>query len=272
MRLGAFGPAVLATAAATLFAADSGRKEAPLVYVGGVVNAASFTPAPENFVCPNAIVSIFGLDLALRTRGVAPGDLSGGKLPRNLGGVRVLIGNIEMPLFFVSPTQINAQIPSNIRPREAGWKIQVLREGLASEARYDVRVRQVAPGLFPVVSHEDGSLVGRGEIEGSTPAAPGEAVILFGAGFGETFPPAASGLLVPFAAPVTAQARVLLEGRPVPPDHVLYVGQAPGFAGLYQVNVVIPADTAAGDWEVIAELDDVASQPGLLIAVEPSPL
>jgi uncharacterized protein (TIGR03437 family) len=53
------------------------------------------------------------------------------------------------------------------------------------------------------------------------------------------------------------------------PEYLLhYVGQAPGFAGLYQINLELPPDLPSGDLEVRIEIDGVASQPGIRIAVE----
>ena len=63
---------------ATALAEEPARKQAPIVYAGGVVNAASFIPAPDNYVAPLSIISIFGEDLSLRT--AAAGLTSDGRL------------------------------------------------------------------------------------------------------------------------------------------------------------------------------------------------
>jgi uncharacterized protein (TIGR03437 family) len=253
-----------------LFAAEKGRKEIPLVHAGGVVNGASFVPAPDNFVAPNSIVSIFGVDLALRTEAVTGDSLEGGKLPLRLGGVTVRIGTQQAPLYFVSPTQINAQLPANLTPRPQPWKLTIVREGLSNppSAEADVYVRESAPGLFPVVAHVDFSVVGRGEPEGSWPAAPGEIVILFGTGFGPSQPPVDTGQLPPFAADTLLPSRVFIGGEELPPEQVLYFGQAPLFAGLQQVNIVLPEGLATGDYEVQVEVGGALSQTGVTIAVD----
>ena len=259
--------AVLATAAATLIAAEKGNKEIPAVYAGGVVNAASFVPAPDNFVAPGSIVSIFGEDLSLRTR-AATGRLDRGRLPLELGGVQVRVGGQLAPLFFVSPGQINLQIPASLAARPQPWRAVVVREGLDSAAADEVHVRPTAPGLFPVVAHADFSLVGRGELEGSTPARAGETVILFGTGFGPTDPPVVEGLLPTFIAPIVLPHRIFLNGSELPPEATYYIGQAPGLAGLQQINLTLPVALEAGDHEVIVEVAGAASQPGVLIAVD----
>jgi uncharacterized protein (TIGR03437 family) len=187
-----------------------------------------------------------------------------------LGGINVRIGGQLAPLYFVSPTQINAQLPDSLTPRLPPWKLTVNREGLGNStvAETEVHVREAAPGLFPVVAHVDFSVVGRGEPAGSWPAAPGEIVILFGTGFGPTQPPVDTGELPPFAAPAQLPHRVFVGGQELAPEQVLYFGQAPQFAGLHQVNIVLPAGLGTGDYEVQVEVAGALSQTGLVIAVD----
>lgn len=253
-----------------LFAAGKGRKQIPFVHAGGVVNGASFVPAPDNHVAPNSIISIFGEDLALRTEAVTSDTLQAGRLPLKLGGITVNIGGQLAPLYFVSPAQINAQLPDNLTPRGPAWKLTIVREGLGNPpaAVADVHVREAAPGLFPVVAHADFSVVGRGEPAGSRPAAPGEVVILFGTGFGPTQPPVGAGELPPFAASALLPHRVFVGGRQLAPEQVLYFGQAPLFAGLHQVNIVLPEGLPTGDHEVQVEVAGALSQTGVVIAVD----
>jgi uncharacterized protein (TIGR03437 family) len=122
--------------------------------------------------------------------------------------------------------------------------------------------------LFPYLTHTDYTLVGRGDPQGSTPARPGEILLIFGTGFGETAPAVFSGELPDFVARVVRPARAWLDEKMLPAYLLHYVGQAPGFAGLYQINLELPADLPAGDCEVRIEIDGMASQPGIRIAVE----
>ncbi len=270
--------AVWLAAASTVLGAEKGRRYAPSINVGGVVNAASFTPAPDNFISPNAIISIFGKDLSLRTRRASRADLVGGRLPVTLGGVSVKIGGVLAPLYYVSPNQINAQAPSAILPGEL--PLEVTRESLRSESEM-VKIRELSPGLFSwppplpdgrlqaVATHLDFTPVGRGHPEGATPAHPGQLVVLWATGLGQTVPTVFEGELPNFAAWIVLPSRVWVEGQPVPDHRLLYAGQAPGFAGLYQINVLLPDLTPTGDVEVMIEVDGVPSQPGLTIAVDP---
>lgn len=279
MALRVFGLAVWLATASTLFGAEIGRRHAPRIFVGGVVNGASFTPAPNNFAAPNAIISIFGVDLALRTKPVGQGDLEQGRLPFSLGGVQVLIGGVPARLYFVSPTQINAQVPTRILPGR--WKVKINRESLASNEE-EIKVRTVAPGLFgwpssfvnppprAVVTHQDFTLVGRGDPEGSTPARPGELIVLWATGFGPTAPTVFDGELPNFPAWLLLPVKVHLGGEEVPQTKIFYAGQAPGLAGLYQLNFLLEQDVPTGDVEVAVEVDGVSTQLGMTIPIDPA--
>ena len=260
------GLAAFLAATATLFAAEAGRKDVPVVFEGGVVNAAGFVPAPENFVAPGSIVAIFGDDLSLRTRASSPADLEGGLLPIELGGVWVLLGGQRIPLYYVSPTQINAQVPFELAG-PGPWPLTVAREGLAANIA-EVKLARAAPGLFPVALHEDFRVVGRGEIEGSVPLPRGGVVILFGTGFGPLAPPSRTGALPDRVAPIVLPIDVWLGEERLHPSAVLYAGQAPGFAGLYQVNARLPDRDFSEDPEVAVEIDGKRSQPGFRLAIE----
>ena len=76
-------------------------------------NAAGTTP--QTGVAPGGIVSIFGVNLATDTL-VAPD----GMLPQTLGGLTVRVGDRLLPLFFVSPQQINAQVPDDMATGRPG--------------------------------------------------------------------------------------------------------------------------------------------------------
>lgn len=249
-----------------LTGAETGRRRVPILNIDGVVNGASFVAAPDNFVAPNGIIAIFGVDLSLRTRQVSDADLVRGLLPRALGGVQVRIGEVPAPLYFVSPLQINAQVPSELAPGD--WPLTVVRENVSAESAVLVKVRKVAPGLFPFLTHTDYTLIGRGELPGSTPARPGEIVLIFGTGFGATVPAVFAGELPDFIARVVLPARAWLGDELLPRRLLHYVGQAPGFAGLYQINLELPQPLPAGDYPLRLEIDGVFTQPGILIAVE----
>jgi uncharacterized protein (TIGR03437 family) len=235
------------------------RPSAPTINPGGIVNAATNRPAPENFVCPGGIISIYGTGLASVTREVRSDDIDNGFLPETLAGVAVFFGPVAAPVFYVSPLQINAQVPTVLQPGE--WEVRVRVERLESRER--VVVRPYSPGLFAVARHTDGT-----QVSSAAPARPGEYILFFGTGFGPTRPPLLSGALAPQAPTwMTSRIEAQIAGADLAPDDIYYWGLAPGFAGLYQFNLRIPAGTPSGDAEVRVGVAGEWSQPDLRIPV-----
>ena len=93
--------------------------------------------------------------------------------------------------------------------------------------------------------------------------------MLWATGFGPTRPTVFDGELPNFAAWLLLPSKVWLDGIAVPDHLVLYAGQAPGLAGLYQVNVILSEDAPTGDVEVMVEVGGIKSQPGMTIPIDP---
>ncbi|MGH9719493.1 MAG: metallophosphoesterase [Bryobacteraceae bacterium] len=139
----------------------------PVLSRQGVLNAASFTTE----IGSGAIVSVFGWQMGVETLD------NGGRPLDKTSGVRVLLGDQELPLLMVSPTQVNAVLPGNITGRAT---LQVITPG--GSASSDLEILPVAPALFPAVTDRRDSLV-----TPDSPCAPGSEVSLFStglAGFG----------------------------------------------------------------------------------------
>jgi uncharacterized protein (TIGR03437 family) len=150
----------------------------PYIAPAGVANAAGTTP--QSGVAPGGIVSVFGVNLSSETL-VAPD----GNLPQTLGGLTVRVGDRILPLFFVSPQQINAQVPDDLA---TGTQVLTISPAGAPDVRAIFTVVRNAPGLFPVAVdgqamamavHEDGS-----PVTADAPARPGELLTVYGTGFG----------------------------------------------------------------------------------------
>src|SRR5207302_7358154 len=98
-----------------LRADTSANREAPSYSGSSIVNSADNQPGP---LAPNAIATIYGTGLAFVTRAINAQDIRGGLLPTILPGtgVQVLVGGLLASIYFVSPTQINFLVPSNLLP------------------------------------------------------------------------------------------------------------------------------------------------------------
>jgi uncharacterized protein (TIGR03437 family) len=219
--------------------ADIGSSTSPTYTAAGIVNAATQT---ADALAPNTIATLYGTNLATDTAAVSPSDVHGGTLPNSLLGVSVVVRGLPSSIFYVSPGQINFLIPYELTAGPVS--ILVVRQGTAG-LPVTVQLVATAPGFF----EWDGNLSVAGHLNGSviSPTAPahsGEVIVLYAAGLGRTNPDTSSGKIASFAAPISAasQLQVLLNGQAAPPGSVLYAGLAPGFAGLYQINLLLPAN------------------------------
>jgi len=235
----------------------------PEVNPDGVVNAAGYRS--DSGVAPGSIVSIFGVALSAVSAAGA-GTLP---LPTLLGGTTAVLSvdsgggqttKIDMPLFYSSSGQVNAQIPFEARSgTTATMTLSV--DGLAG-APLAVRVASYNPGLFSRT--QDGSGAGailHGDatpVTSDRPARPGEPVSLYATGLGavDNRPDtgkAASSLLL---SNTLVRPAVSIGGR----DAVVTFSRlAPGFVGLYQVNVIVPTDLADSEHAVVLNIGGVSS-------------
>jgi uncharacterized protein (TIGR03437 family) len=171
-------------------------------------------------------------------------------VPTTLGDVQVLVAGVASPLLYVSPSQINFQVPS-ATPTGALQEIQVVRASTGQVlASWLFRIDTVAPGLFTSNSTGSGQIsainVDDGNINGSAhPAKAGSYVSLYGTGMGlvDGGPPdgqPAVGILNTSQRP-----KVFINSDFVPDSEIQYSGVAPGYVGLWQINVRIPKNAAA---------------------------
>jgi uncharacterized protein (TIGR03437 family) len=220
---------------------------APAVNAGGVVLGAGYAQAP---LAPGTIISLFGQNLS-----AVQSQVSSFPLPRNMNGVRVLVNGQEAPLFYISTTQINAQLPVELSP---GTTAQVVVEnnGMAG-APQTIQVAAVSPGVFtlgPSFGQQGAVLIANTNLLAmpatagvpSRPAQAGEIVSIFCTGLGATDPAVATGNPGPSSPPATVKtpAAVSIGGLLAT---VSFAGLAPGYAGLYQVNAQVPAGVTPGD-------------------------
>jgi uncharacterized protein (TIGR03437 family) len=251
-------------AAAVLLPAGTAWGAAPYYTLDSIVNAGSFTPGP---FAPNSILSIFGTDLSTAERKLMADDIRNGMLPTELNYTQVLVDGYQMPLLYVSPTQINVLISSKQSIGRA--KIQVVRQSIYGPAIL-VDIVDGAPALFK--SSADGYAIATNALNAlltsDSPAHAGDVAVLYLTGLGKTDPNPDLGEIPKTAALVQHQTdlTVTLGGKAVEASRILYAGLTPGCAGLYQINFVVPDQTGA-DPEIRVSLGGQTSAGGLKLPV-----
>jgi uncharacterized protein (TIGR03437 family) len=91
------------------------------------------------------------------------------------------------------------------------------------------------------------------------PAKPGQWISVYGTGFGPVEPAANIGEPAKDIARVTLPVRIRLGSRVLTAAEIAYVGLAPGFSGLYQVNLQVPSDMPNGNHELVLTLGEISS-------------
>ena len=168
----------------------------PYISPTGVANGAGATP--QTGVAAGSVVSVYGSSLASGTT-LAPANPP---LPQTLGGTTVQLGDRLLPLFFVSATQINLQLPDDVAVGNQSLTV-------SAQGQQDVKaaftVVRDAPGLFQQVAggqsfalalHQDGSAVTT-----TSPALQGEVLTVYGTGFGPANPKRPEGFPIPATPP-----------------------------------------------------------------------
>lgn len=225
--------------------------------VTGVLSASLDRAATT--VAPGGLFTVFGTNLARVSGGL--GGWQGPRVPDSLNGVRVTVGGRPAPLLFTGPGQINAQVPVDVA---SGSQPVVVTTGGAASPAASVDVAAVAPALFIAngsaiaVKHPELALV-----TAANPAAAGDVLILYVTGLGQTRPALETGVPVA-AAPLSEPAPVTVT---VGGQNATVIGAAaaPGFLGLYQVAVTMPAGVSAGPANVVLRMGNVSSVPAAVM-------
>jgi uncharacterized protein (TIGR03437 family) len=262
----------------TIAAADGSLTPVPVVVT---LNVEGTPPVPAITAAANAAsyqttfasatwVAIFGTNLSQITYSWQAGDFVNGALPASLQGVSVTINGVPAYISFISPTQINVLAPDDAMLGQV--TVQVTTAKQASNA-FKAQKAQFAPafltfdGTYVAATHLNYSLVGKpGLLAGATttPAKPGETIVLYGVGFGPSNPPLPTGQIVGTAEPLANTVKVSIGGVDA---QVAFAGLSG--PGLYQFNVTVPAGLAAGDAAVSATIGGINTQTGVAVSVQP---
>jgi uncharacterized protein (TIGR03437 family) len=230
--------AILASRTAMVALTTSGFTVLPWNYdassapprIDRIVNAADFSQP----VAPGGLVSVMGSDLS-------PVSQSSRQvpLPTALGESCLTVNGIPVPVLYVSPRQINAQLPFSVD----GSTTLVLRTPSGVSDNFNVTIQPAAPSIFrsgvagpdtnvPTVIRANNNQV----VTVSNPIHHGDALTIFATGLGRTTPAVETGVPAP-ADPLASAIippTVTIGGVPV---EVQYAGLVPGEVGIYQINV-----------------------------------
>ena len=265
----------------------------PTISEDGVVLATG-TPVQKQ-VAPGAIINIYGKNLAPPGTALGPQLDEHGNIATHVADVCVRINkNQYAPLLYVSPRQINAQLPYSMfdsfsrDPYAIVYRNCILdefgrRNSVAQKTdRHYLSIQHnelVSPAFFnfasnpdginPVAAqHGDGLLVApEGLIPGATPARPGEVITVYGTGFGDTDPLLKAGEIPGRAVRLANPVSFTIGGIEAPIQDVLYAGAAPCCAGLNQFVLRIPNNVPAGNQPIIATINGVSSPEGPYLAI-----
>lgn len=207
----------------------------PVISANGVVNSASFVP----HISPGALATVFGTGLsAANASAAAP-------LPFSLAGVSVSVNGRAAPVYSVTPTSVNFQVPWETKTGNATVTLTV--GGLNSNT-ITVPVLVAGPGLFvqssgaAVVLNSDGTLNGPGN-----PAKTGSTIIAYVTGSGPVSPAIADGVAAPGSPSFQLTSSTTAAIGPSP-ALVSTPQLAPGFVGVAQLIISVPSTLPAGDY------------------------
>lgn len=236
----------------------------PNVATAGITNAAQVAGG----VAPNTFITIKGTNLAATKRTLANSDIVNNLLPTTVDGVTVTINNVPAFITYISPVQINLVTPVEL-PTSGNLTVAVSNNSLTS-ANVTATAQILAPALFlngayVAAYHANNTVVGPPTLvpNNSTPAVPGETIVLFGTGFGVTNPAAVSGKLVATAAPLLLTPAILFDNVP---GQVVFAGLIS--TGVYQFNVIVPAGLPNGDVPVVASTGGYSSPALVLTSIK----
>ncbi len=234
--------------------AGASTKPGPTITSAGVTNAASF----QTGIAPGGIITIFGSNL-----GAGAGQIvtaPGAPWPPQVGGVSVTMDGVTAPVYRVlnlnGQEQLSVQAPWSISGKNS---VVVSVTTGAGNAQVTVPVLGAQPGIFILDAASSGATHSDGSIAGAlNPAARGETLVLYLTGLGPVQNTPASGdpASSTTLSPTVIKPTVTIGGFD---STVIFSGLAPGFIGLYQINVTVPAAVATGTVDLTVLSNGVTS-------------
>jgi uncharacterized protein (TIGR03437 family) len=222
----------------------------PQLVIGGVSNAAS----GQQSYAPGMLLSVYGTALGnfAQSAGTVP-------LPQYLAGFEASVNGVTTPLYYVSPNQVNIQIPYETQPGNASL---IVGNPYVNSNGYNLKIVSAAPGIFMTNGFTAAPF---------SSATPGEIITLFITGQGQVSPSLGTGAS---PAPGTPLARLPKPTLPVmvtvagQTATIAFIGIPSGLVGVTQINYEVPANTRVGVQQVVVTVGGVASQPANLTVTQ----
>ena len=244
--------------------------------VTSVISAGAFGAFPS--FAPGSWIEIYGTNFSVGTQQWAGGDFDSGVFaPTKIGGATVSIGGKAAFVNYVSPTQINVQVPNGVA---AGASTLTVTTPAGTSAPFAVTVEASKPGLLAPASFKLGGtqnlvalfsdnttyVLPPGAISGVTSrrARPGDTIIFYGVGFGAVDRGIIPGQIASQINTLSTPFTLRFGNTTVTPS---YYGLAPNFVGLYQFNVVVPSIAASDSVPITFTLGGAASTQTVSLAI-----
>jgi uncharacterized protein (TIGR03437 family) len=234
----------------------------PITRTAQIVNAASLSGAGT--VAPGEVVSIFGSALGPTPPVQAPA----GALPSTLGGSTVTVNGVTAPLLYASAFRVDAQMPFNLTGTSANVAVN---SSSGSSPAVSVPIVSAVPGLYTTAFggagqvnavNQDGTLnsVGHGAPKGSY-------LTMYANGLGIVTPALVEGA-VPPSSPLSNVAGTVAAYIGGVPATVQFAGAAPGYPGLYQLNLQVPASAQSGTRVIEIYVNGQQSQAATTVQIQ----
>ena len=243
----------------------------PIVNPGGVVSAASIAEGGSLAIAPGEFISIFGQNFA------PAGAVNTSTPPYStqLSQIQVMLGGEAMPLQVTASGQINAVVPYDI-PAGFRQQIMVKLNGTSYSMPEPVVTAAAQPSVF--TQNQSGSGPGAiltasaitGAVTLNTPSAPAHAndvLEVYCTGLGTVSPAVPAGAAAPLA-PFSYTDNTVTAVIGGVPAQVQFAGLAPGYAGLYQVNVTVPSGVKPGPSVPLVLMEAGAASPPVIVAIQ----
>jgi uncharacterized protein (TIGR03437 family) len=260
------GTAGTLTPATSLLSGLVTLNQAPILSQNGIVN--NLNPLAGGALAPGTVAAAYGSGLTTSANGVSPGVTP---LPTEFLNTQLVIAGHVAPLYYLSNQQLNVQIPAELAALQQYPAVGVVNGALTLPVM--IAVVPVTPG---VAANQDGSAIAQHSdftlVDSSSPAHPGESLVIYLVGMGATNPAVPSGAVAPglnlgdTLAQATVQPVVMVNNQTAP---IQFAGLTPGGVGLYQINFVVPTSATAGSLPLTVSQGSVSANATTLLVTAP---